>query len=366
MSETVDILNIDTQIRTSFDTEYSKLPSYNKKLEDLRETITNIKNGRTNNRILKDLEDNESNLSKYIKNLENKVDYHMYIMKTLPIIEEYKQILQTPVKMSFLGKSTKNNKQKAQLINNYLDTANSYTTININEYVDKSQTIQCNNCNNKKDFDIIEKNIYICQNCYAQQLVLRHISSYHDIERINISSKYMYDRKIHFRDCIKQYQGKQNSTILPKIYTALEEQFEKHHLLLGDKDTHKEERFKNLTKNQVLLFLKELGYSNHYENVHLIHYTFTNKKPDDISYLEDQLLDDFDALTDLYDKKYKNINRKNFINTQYVLYQLLRRHKHECNKDEFIILKTIDRKFFHDEVCKNLFEELGWNHTPFY
>ena len=140
----------------------------------------------------------------------------------------------------------------------------------------------------------------------------------------------------------------------------------RHHLLKGDKNTSKELRFADITKNHILLFLKELGYSNHYENVHLIHYIFTTKKPDDISYIEDQLLDDFDALTDLYDKQFKHINRKNFINTQYVLYQLLTRHKHVCKKEEFIILKTIDRKFFHDEICKILFEQLGWNHTPFY
>ncbi len=366
MSESLDILNIDAQIRKSFDEEHSKLPIYNKKLEELCDTIANLKNIKSSDRITQNLKENEDNLNKYIKNLETKMDFHMYLMKTVPIIEEYKKILQTPVKVSFLGKNVKNNKQKTQLISNYMEIANNYTNINVNEYLDKSQSIHCNNCNNKKDFDIIDKNTYICQHCYAQQLVLRHISSYNDIERINISSKYMYDRKIHFRDCIKQYQGKQNSTILPKIYNALEEQFGKHHLLVGDEKTPNDKRFQNLTKNHVLLFLKELGYSNHYENVHLIHYTFTNIKPDDISYLEDQLLDDFDALTDLYDKKFKHINRKNFINTQYVLYQLLRRHKHQCNKDEFIILKTIDRKFFHDEVCKNLFEELGWNHTPFY
>jgi hypothetical protein len=112
----------------------------------------------------------------------------------------------------------------------------------------------------------------------------------------------MYDRKVHFRDCIKQYQGKQNSTIPDKIYNDLREQFRRHHLLDCDKCTR-------VTKNHILLFLKELGYSTHYENVHLIHYTFTGIKPDDISYLEERLLDDFDALTDLYDKKFKNINR---------------------------------------------------------
>ena len=181
-----------------------------------------------------------------------------------------------------------------------------------------------------------------------------------------MSSKYMYDRKVHFRDCIKQYQGKQNSTVSDKIYNKLQEQFERHHLLVGDSSTPKEIRYKNITKKHIMIFLKELGYPNHYENVHLIHYHLTNVKPDDISYLEDILLDDFDTLTVLYDSLFKHINRKNFINTQYVLYQLLRRHKHECNKEEFIILKTIDRKFFHDEVGKLLFEHLNWNHTPFY
>ena len=109
-----------------------------------------------------------------------------------------------------------------------------------------------------------------------------------------------------------------------------------------------------------------MEYTKHYENINLIHYNLTGVKPDNISYLEDKLLDDFDALTELYDKRFKNIDRKNFINTQYVLYQLLMRHKHSCIKEDFTILKTIDRKAFHDDICKILFEEKGWNHHPFF
>lgn len=93
---------------------------------------------------------------------------------------------------------------------------------------------------------------------------------------------------------------------------------------------------------------------------------FTDIKPDDISHLEDKLLNDFDLLIDLYDDIFRNIPRTNFINIQYVLYQLLYHHKHKCDKDEFIILKNIDRKSFHDDVCKVLFENLGWNYDPFY
>ncbi len=41
---------------------------------------------------------------------------------------------------------------------------------------------------------------------------------------INVCNKYTYDRKVHLKDCINQYQGKQNTNINPRIYDELEEQ----------------------------------------------------------------------------------------------------------------------------------------------
>ena len=52
---------------------------------------------------------------------------------------------------------------------------------------------------------------------------------------------------------------------------------------------------------------------------------------------------------------------KSFINSQYVLYQLLRKYNYHCDKEDFNILKTSDRQNFHDDVCKELFKTLGWN-----
>ena len=361
MKETIDILNIDIKIKNKLEKNLQNLPTLRENLNNINESLNNNLKNRTKNKLIQA----KKELIKKIDMLENKKEYNFYLLKTLPLIEKYKKILQTPVKLNFMGKKTKNNKEKNIIIVEFLKIASQYICI---EKVDKKKKLKiiCENCKNSKDFDIIDNTIYICTKCYTQQHVMKYNSSYNDIDRVNISTKYMYDRKVHFRDCIKQYQGKQNSTIPDKIYQELEKQFRLHHILIGDDKTPKKIRFKNLTKNHILLFLKDLGYSNHYENVHLIHYHFTGIKPDDISYLEDKLLNDFDCLTELYDKKFKHIKRKNFINTQYVLYQLLQRHKHSCKKEEFIILKTIDRKFFHDQVCKELFETLGWNHTPFY
>jgi hypothetical protein len=363
MMSNKNILTIDNRIRQHFAEEYAKLSAHKKTLTDLGKSLKSLKSKTLSGRLYKKVQDEHNRLTEHIQQVESRAKFNFYIAESVHLVEEYKTMLKIPIKMNFMGKPIKENKVKKKLIKKFFDVACRY--IDINKSNDsKKNNIVCGNCHNKKDFDIIDRNTYICMKCFAQQTVMLHNSSYNDIDRVNISSKYMYDRKVHFRDCVKQYQGKQNCTIPSEIYTDLEKQFSLHHLLNGAKDNTS--RFNNITKNHILMFLKELGYSNHYENVHLIHYTLTGIKADDISHLEDQLLDDFDALTDLYDRKFKHINRKNFINTQYVLYQLLLRHKHPCKKEEFIILKTIDRKLFHDEVCQELFIHLGWNSTPFY
>ena len=358
-SSDIDIIVIDTNIRNNFKKQHTDIYIYKKRLSDIEDSLKNLELNNKNKHIL---ENSYKYLLKYIEDLENETQYNFYIIRTVEILEEYKELLNEPIKLSFLGKNNKNNKNKVNIINKYMEIANEY--IIIDNLPKNKEKIICKNCNNKKDFEIIDNSIYICNVCYNQQLI-QYNSSYSDVLRINISSKYMYDRKVHFRDCIKQYQGKQNCNISTKIYTDLFTQFNNHHLILKNEINDKD-KFKNITKNHILVFLKELSYSNQYENVHLIHYNLTGIKPDDISHLEGILLDDFDVLTELYDNKFKDINRKNFINTQYVLYQLLLRHKHSCKKEDFIILKTIDRKYFHDEICKSLFEHLGWNFSPFY
>ena len=184
-----------------------------------------------------------------------------------------------------------------------------------------------------------------------------------------MSSKYTYERRIHFKDCINQYQGKQNSSIDEKIFNDLEEQFERHGLLKGDKSIPKKIRFENVTKEHVLLFLKETNHAKYYEDIVLIFHKMTGKKVDDISHLEVQLMEDFDKISNLYDKKFKftgKVDRKSFINTQYVLFQLLRRYKYPCKKEDFNMLKTLDRKCFHDEIVRELFEHLNFNFTPIF
>jgi hypothetical protein len=366
----IDILDIDSKIIRSFDDDKCKIDDYDNRKMELENSL---KLNCLTQRTIKSIQESIRELSDHIEDIRSNRTYNYYIIESAEILEKYKNILKQPQKVNFIGKAIKNNKEKNKLVQQYIEIASKYVTIELESKdkhsppVKKEKKITCNNCNNNKDFDIEEGNIYICLVCSSQQFILRNVTSYKDINRINISSKYMYDRKIHFRDCINQYQGKQNSSISQEVYDDLIREFESHHLI---EPLHMcknlKDRLKNITKEHISIFLKELSYTKHYENINLIHYHLTGIKPDDIGYLEDKLLDDFDIITEAYDRIFKNLDRKNFINTQYILYQLLIRHKHPCKKEDFSMLKTIDRKNFHDEVCKKLFEEIKFSFLPLY
>jgi len=320
---------------------------------------------------------------------EDDVNVNYYLIHSIPLLDRYKECLHKQVKIQFIGVMVQSNEEEEihTIIREYLRLVRRYFP---DEYeknnmqdMDKYHTSpnqsslqmlrtgkkqKCTSCHTENMKIANHDNYFVCEQCgYIYDSVTNDIS-FKDIDRVNLSNKYMYDRRTHFRDTINQYQGKQNATIDAKVYSDLIEQFRLHHLIPENyEDLPKEVAFQDIQKEHVMLFLKETEHTKHYEDVTLIHHQLTGKPTPDISHLENQLLHDFDQLTDLYDKRFRNNNeRKNFINTQYVLFQLLKRHRYPCRKEEFSILKTIDRKYFHDTIMQSLFEALGWNINPLF
>jgi hypothetical protein len=370
MNETVDIINLDNFIRSKFADEEKKIEEYTLRLENLKKLQAD-QFGLPSEKIQREIDI----LLKKIKDACGGYgSKNFYIFETSELIDEYKKLLEKPIKINFIGKREDSGKEKKEIVKKFLSIASKYAdTKDFLKNVAKSPApkvrVSCGNCGEKRNYEIVDNRTFICYECGFQQEHITNTSSFKDVSRVNISSKYTYERRIHFRDCINQYQGKQNSTVSEKVYKDLLEQIRIHDLTDGEENSPKDKKFARVTKDHILLFLKITGHTKHYEDANLIFHNITCKKLDDISHLEPKLMDDFDKLSTLYDKKYKQdkdkkISRKSFINTQYVLYQLLRRHKHPCKKEEFNILKTLDRKSWHDDVCKELFEELGWNHFP--
>jgi hypothetical protein len=366
----IDILSIDRKIR---DLWIKSQENITKIENDIKEFEEIAEQENISLYVKKDINDKIKNLQEEREKLENLIkNENFYTMEFSELLENNKNKISKPKKISFMGKKEKNDTDY-DISKDYFEILKKYN-IDYKELEDitkkpKSNKKTCTYCKSQEFLLNSEQNTQICQTCGKQEERYYKSMSFKDITRVNMSSKYTYERRVHFKDCINQYQGKQNATVDEKVYEDLEIQFDLHGLLLGDKNTPKKTRFENITKEHILLFLKETGHSKHYEDVVLIYHKMTGKKVDDISHLETLLMEDFDKISDLYDKKYKfagKIDRKSFINTQYVLFQLLRRHKYPCKKEDFNILKTLDRKSFHDEIVKDLFESLGFNFTPIF
>ena len=112
MSE-LDILSIDANIRKNFEDEILKLPDHEEKLQEIEESL---KNENLRRRIRLSLEKARIELLEYVNDLKTQRNYHFYIMETVTYIEQYKEILKTPVKVSFMGKLVKKDKEKNNII----------------------------------------------------------------------------------------------------------------------------------------------------------------------------------------------------------------------------------------------------------
>ncbi len=368
----IDILQLDESVRKFYKSGEEDLTKHRLRRDRLRATLENTTLSLSTRTVL---EQECLALTALIDEIESKAILCFYDRDTSSILSEYRKLLARPIKMSFMGKSEHCDGQKIGLINAFITVLKQYygpfglpfAAVSLPSYEAKKK--KCPSCDQPVLCDIIEGRTSICIHCGREEELFGTSSSYKDASRVNVSSKYTYERKIHFKDCMNQYQGKQNATIPDKCYEDIKSQLVFHCMLIGDESTPKEVRYAKVTKSHIFHFLKETGWTKHYEDVNLIFHNITGKKLDDISYLESKLLDDFDVLSNAYDKKYKQsykIERKSFINTQYVLFQLLRRHKHACREEDFNMLKTLDRKSFLDEVCSQLFQELGWNFTPIF
>ena len=191
----------------------------------------------------------------------------------------------------------------------------------------------------------------ICLNCGAMERLFITGTSLMDCSRINMKKKPVYDQVSYFENCMLQYQGKQNIRIPDKLHVDLENKFKDGNI--------------SVTRDKIIMFLKELQYKKQSKNLNLIYSELTQKHIDDISHLEYALVRDFEYLLDLYkEDAWCSLHRKNFLNIPSLLFQLLRHRGHPCEMSNFNILKTSNSLKIHNDITSNLFEKLGWKFTP--
>jgi hypothetical protein len=287
--------------------------------------------------------------------LERKNDFLFYLSQTSDIVEKERKKLSIPLQIDFLKFSKLDIKFVDNNINNYLTIAQKYTDIDLKQY--KNNEIKftdnlCENCDADEEM-VLEGTFLVCMSCGNSISCLSTDSTYSDNSRINYNKRCEYSKYINFRNCVSKYQGLQTTTIPDEIYNGLNIYFRKNKEV-------------NITKDTIRSFLKANKYQIYYDDINLIFTNLTGYELDDISYLEDQLLEDFDLFSTWFDSDYKPTkdNRKNFINSHYILYQLLRRHNHV--PDLIVNIKTASCRTFHDTVTKIFFNKMNWRFKPLF
>lgn len=383
ISVNMDILELNSKIQKFIADESINIEKSRKK----RIQVDNLLNGQYNlrPRIIYRLNTFRDVLTSQIEEHENLKYFNVDVA---PLIEKYHNLNKQTMAIPFFNTNKKYLREhalkKEQIQKEFIQKLKEYTNLKNFKFmmknyvfVPKSSPPPCT-CGNKTEF-IRDEDRAVCAICSTEQSLISNTSSFSDVGRVNMASKYTYNRKVHFRDCIIQYQGKQKTHIPEEIYTILEVKLFEKKLISESPNLAREKKYEKVTRAIVLNILKELeskDIKKFYDDIVLIHHTLTGQPCDNIEYLEDSLLDDFDKLTETYDNLYTNkeeefygsdkvkvTKRKNFINAQFVLYQLLKKHGHVCNEMDFLTLKNSERKKFHHTICKELFSILGWKYS---
>ena len=384
MQTTKDIFALDQKVRKLIEKKTKECNITQKKIDTLvkrHNLLCNSKPSRplrSGNTILtSEIAAELKDIDKSISELRDKVlrneDILFYEQETTAILDEYKELLKIREPVSFFNiprsiKSIENNTRRLELVSKFISIVKRYTDeeLDYTEHellhtVDKYDS--CANCGSA-DLDDADDYMIICRDCGAQYEATPLTATYRDTQRLNTTATYEYDRKSHFKEVMAQYQGKQNASVDDSIYENLKELLEMYGLV--DKDaTSKKQKYRKVSRTHIKAFLKDMRVKKHYDDHIYIHSSITGQRAPDLSKWEQDIQDDHRKMLEVYKKLPDNIvgTRKNFLNSRYVLQQLLLKRNISFNKDDFVFLKSIDRMIDHNRVCEAIFKELEWKFT---
>jgi predicted Zn-ribbon and HTH transcriptional regulator len=194
---------------------------------------------------------------------------------------------------------------------------------------------------------------FVCSGCSAIYESQEYGSTYEDLKNMTPQRQFTYRRINHFREFLRQIQGKSRATIPAALYVELKGEFAKSKIPLH-----------TLTTKAVRAKLKKMDQSKFYEHVESITATLNpNYKPINIEAgREEKLCFMFTQLEEPYEKIKKQVQkkRKNFMSYPYIFYKLC-----ELNGwDEYLraayLLKSVPLLVEQDRWCQLAFQQLNW------
>jgi hypothetical protein len=337
---THDIFEINDRVMRFFQTEHESLDSLKKQKKNAEWVINNGELAEQHSAMVK-----AKKLEEQIYLIESGLREAQYIHKTEKILKEYEDIMEKPIKIDFnSGKTSNDEIRKRDLLIEFVNIARDY--IDIEPITVKKQMFLCEFCNEEMlQRDDLQ---FVCKSCGCSERALAAVTNYQDNSRINSSQRYVYEKLANFLNSIKEFQGKQNTTVPKIVRTDLDDQIKSHDITVD-----------RLTKDHIYEFLKITDHTDHYKDINMLYTEITGKSSPDISHLVTPLRQMFKMALPVFER-IKSPDRLNFLNGQFVLFKFLQLLEFNCSEDNFYILKTREKILEHDEKWKIICEELDW------
>ena len=302
-----------------------------------------------------------------INTLTTNTDIDTYTKEVSDIIEAYRAIGTTTRVVSFKPKGPKVPPTKPKensgttedawrhlLISNYLEIARRYITINVIHEIPFDNT--CPNC--KGDLTNVpiddDHGVQRCP-CGLERCSLTRTNIYSDSTKPT-TSRNGYDDRDNFLKALRRYEGKQPNRLPENLIPILDRHYESFGLPKCEeiKQMPLTERGSRGNTSREMMFkaLYATGNVAYYEDINLICHIYWGWSLPDISYLEDQIMDDYDKTQRIYESLPKE--RKSNLNIQYRLFKHLQMRKHKCSIDDFKIVKTRDILEYHDSIWRQM------------
>jgi molecular chaperone GrpE (heat shock protein) len=246
--------------------------------------------------------------------------------------------------------------------NNYHSSRNMYQNywknvnneiMNIQDFIIPSDI--CETCNRGELIPQDEEGILICNN-HACGAFITHIidnAKPANKEPPNEVSYTAYIRLNHFKEILSQFQAKETTQIPEEVIEAIRARIKKERIT----------DIAQLTYDKMRDILRKLGLNKYFEHIQYINSIFGIKPP----IMNEELHETLCVLFIEIQKPWAlhcPVNRTNFFNYTYTLYQLCVLLDQTQYLPYIILMKDVDKQREQDQIWKKVCQDLDWEFIP--
>ena len=283
-------------------------------------------------------------LERLIEESSSNQKYDEYIENSKALLENWRDCVTRESSDRVFGSTKITVPEKINYVHRYILLASKYSELNL-VYDNARQKEFCMYCGQKYSIDDDEK--YFCEPCGLYIKEMSNVATYNDLSRINGSHNNDYRSKENFKNAFLYLQGK----IPVDFPDDLEEKVNNY-----CKINHINKM--NIEPQTMCDIFKAIDYKN-YKAVHLFLSIYNNYELGNYNEIETLFFADQELFSAMYEKV-RDEKKSSAMNTQFLMYILLKRNGVECQRKDFRIPTTPKTLQEIETDAKKTFEALNW------